>query len=490
VKIVRSKSLIVVVAVGFAGGIGNLHAQMDAQTVVNVVIDTQSPGARIPDDFSGLSFETETLLPDKAGSHYFRKTNSALADTVRNLGVRSLRIGGNTADRPTLQFPDIKDADNLFAFAKATSAHVIFTLRLRQGGPEEAALIARHLIQHYGSQITCFAIGNEPNVYLKSFPAYEAELKRYMQAFDKFSAGSSVRFCGPGTTPAKTEWARDFSDSFAHSDHIQYVTQHAYPGNSGRKVLDPAAGISAMLSRAWVESYERFYESFAMAAQADQLPFRIEETNSYFNGGAKDVSNTFASALWGLDYMHWWASHGAAGINFHTGEHVAAGDENTQCFYAVFLRSGGGYAIQPLGYAMMAFAVGGHGRVVPLHMQSEANPLNLTAYAVMNEANDLYVTLINKEEGANAKDATVSLAVPAEYRHLSLIRMEDRNGGITAKTGVTLGGVAIQENGVWNGVWQGADMEEKNGASRIIIPAGTAVILRLTLGAPAPIARN
>jgi len=478
------------VVIGLAGGIGSLHAQMAEQAVVSVVIDTQRPGARIPDDFSGLSFETETLLPDKAGSHYFSEANSVLAETARNLGVKSLRIGGNTADRPTLPFPDSKDADHLFAFAKATSAHVIFTIRLRQGGPEEVAPIAKHLIQHYKSQITCFAIGNEPNVYLKSFPVYEAELKRYMQAFDKFSAGSAVRFCGPGTTPSKTEWARDFSGSFAHSNHIRYVTQHAYPGNSGRKVSDPAAGISAMLSRAWVESYERFYKSFAMAAQADQLPFRIEETNSYFNGGAKDVSNTFASALWGLDYMHWWASHGAAGINFHTGEHVAAGDENTQCFYAVFLRSGNGYVIQPLGYAMKAFDVGGHGTVVPLHVETGASPINLTAYAVVNKAKDLYVTVINKEEGTNAKDAAVSIAVPTGYKHLSLIRMEDRNGGMTAKTGVTLGGVAIQDNGVWNGAWQEEDTEPKDGTPRITIPAGTAAILRLTLGTPAPVAQN
>lgn len=481
-NIVCRKSVAVLLVIGFAGGVVSLHAQVAEKTAVSVVIDAQRPGAKIPDDFSGLSFETETLLPDEAGSHYFSGTNSALVDTVRNLGVKSLRIGGNTADRPTLPFPDTKDADSLFAFAKAASAHVIFTLRLRQGGPEEAAPIAKHLIQHYQSQITCFAIGNEPNVYLKSFPAYEAELKRYMQAFDKFSAGWAVRFCGPGTTPSKTEWARDFADSFAHSDHIQYVTQHAYPGNSGRKVSDPAAGISAMLSRAWVESYEHFYESFAIAARADQLPFRIEETNSYFNGGAKDVSNTFASALWGLDYMHWWAEHGAAGINFHTGEHVAAGDENTQCFYAVFLQSDGGYAIQPLGYAMKAFEVGGHGRVVPLHLQSGTGPINLTAYAVINRANELYVTLISKEEGTNAKDATVSIPIPAGYKHLSLIRMEDRNGGVTATTGVTLGGVAIQQNGVWNGVWQAEDIQAKNGGPRIIVPAGTAAILRFTAG--------
>ena len=29
------------------------------------------------------------------------------------------------------------------------------------------------------------------------------------------------------------------------------------------------------------------------------------------------ASNAFASALWALDYLHWWAAHGAAGVNFH-----------------------------------------------------------------------------------------------------------------------------------------------------------------------------
>ena len=145
-KNVYFHSLRALLVVGLAVEICNPHVQMAAQTPVTVVIDAQAPGARIPDEFSGLSFETETLLPDKAGAHYFSATNSALAETVRNLGVKSLRIGGNTADRPNLPFPDIKDTDNLFAFAKLTSAHVIFTLRLRQGDPQEAAPIAKHLI--------------------------------------------------------------------------------------------------------------------------------------------------------------------------------------------------------------------------------------------------------------------------------------------------------------------------------------------------------
>jgi hypothetical protein len=66
--------------------------------------------------------------------------------------------------------------------------------------------------------------------------------------------------------------------------------------------------------------------------------------------------------------------------------------------------------------------------------------------------------------------------------------MEDRNGGVAAETGVTLGGVQIQANGVWNGVWQ--EEEAKNGTPRIVVPGGTAAILKFSLSASAPKARN
>src|SRR5947209_1525845 len=58
-----------------------------------------------------------------------------------------------------------------------------------------------------------------------------------------------------------------------------------------------------------------------MKAIADNyhLPYRIAECNSVFGGGKKGVSNTLASALWGLDFMFVLAEQGAAGVNFHTG---------------------------------------------------------------------------------------------------------------------------------------------------------------------------
>jgi hypothetical protein len=120
-------------------------------------------------------------------------------------------------------------------------------------------------------------------------------------------------------------------DRFAGSGRLALITQHAYPGGNARKVTDVAAARDTMLSRVWVRGYEKFYGDFGPTAAEHHVPYRIEETNSFYNSGRQNVSDTHAAALWALDYLYWWATHGAAGLNFHTGDHVAAADESTPC---------------------------------------------------------------------------------------------------------------------------------------------------------------
>ena len=196
------------------------------------------------------------------------------------------------------------------------------------GDPTAAAREARYLMSHENSGILCFAIGNEPDIYDPTYPAYLADMKRYVAAITQPGVAPAAEFCGPSTTPDKPEWARHMA-SDARSVRLRLLTQHAYPGGSARAVSDPALARDAMLSPGWVEGYERFYAAFVPQAMAEGLPYRIEETNSYFHGGAAGASDSQAAALWALDYLHWWAAHGAAGINFHTGVPVAAADELT-----------------------------------------------------------------------------------------------------------------------------------------------------------------
>jgi len=58
-------------------------------------------------------------------------------------------------------------------------------------------------------------------------------------------------------------------------------------------------------------------------------PLEPETWLAQFNklAGRPHDGDTLASSLWALDFLYWWASHDAAGINCHTGDKVAANEE-------------------------------------------------------------------------------------------------------------------------------------------------------------------
>src|SRR5271168_3295731 len=99
-----------------------------ALTFVSVSLDSANPGALVSPLFSGLSYEMSTLNPVETNSYFFTPTNQALVRMFRTLGVKSLRVGGNTADRNTIKISDAQDADSLFAFARAAGVKVIYTV--------------------------------------------------------------------------------------------------------------------------------------------------------------------------------------------------------------------------------------------------------------------------------------------------------------------------------------------------------------------------
>src|SRR5579863_4487796 len=188
-RLPRSRCLVLILAFAcLAAG------RLDAQVVINLGVDVQHPGPAIPADFVGLSFEMQRVLPDTNGSHFFSPENKPLIATFKTLGIKSLRVGGNTADRPTLPVPSQADVDQLFSFAKAADVKVIYTLRLNQGDPAAAAEMANYISRHYSGQLDCFAIGNEPNVFSTNFDVYLTEWKRYAAQITAPSNSPDAKF--------------------------------------------------------------------------------------------------------------------------------------------------------------------------------------------------------------------------------------------------------------------------------------------------------
>ncbi|HUA38415.1 MAG TPA: glycosyl hydrolase family 79 C-terminal domain-containing protein [Candidatus Sulfopaludibacter sp.] len=458
------------------GCIGSLlEGAAPAQSPVTITLTgATTPGFEVPADFTGLSFETQSLLPDVDGKYLFGPANRPLITLFQTLGIKILRVGGNTADRPGVPVPGPADIDSLFAFARAADVKVIYTLRLRNGSATNAATTAQYIAQRYQPQLACFAIGNEPNFYFKTYVAYHDEWIKYAAAIK--TEVPDAEFCGPsaGGYPV---WSHDFANDFGKSEPIAFIAQHDYPCGNGMLATDIAAAQDKMLAPQLQDEYRSMWRSFVPAALSNGVPFRFEEANSFYNAGARDVSDTFASALWGLDFLHWWAAHDASGVNFHTGDKVAAGSANRSCWYATFWSSDRGYDVHPIGYAIKAFNLGGHGRVEPLTL-SNPDGVNLTAYAI-RDGRSLFITLINKGHGAGAKAAQVTLAAPDISKNAAVIFLSAPDNNPAAKTGVTLGGASITDNG-WEGKWTPL-APDQTGQCTINMPATSAAILKLPL---------
>jgi hypothetical protein len=466
-----------------------LSAAAPAQTTVAIRLDLSHPGAEIPADFVGLSFEMQRVLADTNGWHFFSATNQPLIATFKTLGIKNLRVGGNTADRPTIAVPTESDVDNLFAFARAADLHIIYTLRLNQGSLVGAVQMANYISHRYADRLDCFAIGNEPNVFSTNYDVYVAEWKRFAAQITAPSNSPNARFCGPSVSPGHEKWSAQFADDLGHSGWLKFISQHDYPGGDARKSTNAALTRDKLLAPAMEEHYAKFADNFVPAVISNGLAFRFEEANSLYDGGALDASDTFASALWALNYQWWWATHGMSGINFHTGDKVAARDETKPCRYATFWTVPGGYNIHPIGYAEKMFSLGSHGRLLPATITSATFPprhvdVNLAAYAVVAPDKSFYITLINQTHGDTATNLTVLLGLKEidGWTKGEIIRLTAPAGDVSAKTGVTLGGSEISDDATWTGQWQSFPVpaQKFQFPLSVELPAATAAIVHLT----------
>jgi hypothetical protein len=449
-----------------------------------LTIDTQSPSYAIPTNFSGLSFETMTLLPNGAGGHLFSPTNTPLITLFQNLGLRSLRIGGATVDMPTVAIPTNTDIDPLFAFAQAAGLKVIYSLRLLNGSTNADTGVAKYIWTHYQAQLDCFAIGNEPDwdsyhrsdLKITDYTTYLTDWRRFATATTNAVPGAT--FSGPDTGgnlvtgfpdkgPGPT-WTTHFALAEKGSGLITFFTQHHYVGE-GAGTLTAQQGIDAMLSSTWdTGSNQTLYTAMGGPVLQSGGRYRFTEAND-FTGGVTNASNAFASALWVLDFMHWWAAHGASGVNFHNKRWIPTD--------TIIPGPSGQLLTYPKGYGLKAFDLGSHGYVEPLTM-SNARGLNLTAYTV-GGGSDLYVTIINKEHGAGARDAAVTL-VPTGISSGSTaaVFLTAPNGNAGATDGVTLGGTTITNNALWPGQWTALN-PVTNGQCTVIVSAASAAVVRV-----------
>ena len=121
-----------------------------------------------------------------------------------------------------------------------------------------------------------------------------------------------VSIVGPASGSNVAAWTVPFAKAATRQD-LSLVTQHYYRGDGQSSTLTTANLVSPDTN------LPQYVGMLSAASQSTGIPFRMGECNSYYNGGAMGVSNSYASALWVLDFLFGCAQGGAAGVNLHGG---------------------------------------------------------------------------------------------------------------------------------------------------------------------------
>ncbi len=429
-----------------------LAPMLSAQVTVNLTVQSGSPGLTVPPQFTGFSYEISSVT----GGTTFFGANYTLQRLIAQAGPGVLRFGGNSADEtawtrtprssstPSATLTST-DVDQLFAFLPAIGDSALFSVNLASSTPPIATDEAAYVISDAASAGTPleFEIGNEPDLYYENghrastynFTDYFAEWLTYYQAIS--AAAPTAKITGPADSGNITTWTVPFAKN-ANGD-IVLLTQHLYPLaplSAVAATASNAASIPHLLAQSIITTAISNAKTLTSAAQSDGIPWRMAETNSVYNGGQTGVSDVFAAALWGADYMFALAANGSSGVNFH--------GSNTSTYTPISL-SNGVYQARPLYYGMLLFRLGAGesgGNFLPVTRGNDG--LNLSVYAVKRPEGSVAVTLINKD---TAQPATVNLAASG-YNAGYVWQLSAP--APTSTSGITLAGASVSTSGAWD----------------------------------------
>jgi hypothetical protein len=293
----------------------------------------------------------------------------------------------------------------------------------------------KYVAKALGASLVGIEIGNEPDLYDHTggnYPTGTFTVQVYEALWRKFrdaivAARPDVVVTGPATAGNITTWTTPFAR--AERGRIQWLTHHYYRAN-GR---DPASTAGLLIRTDW--ALHKSLEALKHAGRAAGAPVRLAECNSFYNGGAPGVSNSYASALWVIDFLFTCAIWRVSGVNLHgggRGAYTSIADQNDQVV-----------EVRPQFYGVTLFQLVGQGTV--LRSTVNAQERNITAYAVASRTGELRLVLVNKDP---REDVEIAVTLPREASRASLLTLSQLSPGasgpsLTATSGVTLQGSAI-----------------------------------------------
>jgi len=181
-------------------------------------------------------------------------------------------------------------------------------------------------------------------------------------------------------------------------------------------------------------------------------------------GGTDGVSDVFAAAVWGSDFLFDVAEHGATGVNLHTifGQHGY-----TAISYDKDKKN---YAVRPLYYSLLLFKDAGNGKLIEADTKSTGN---VVSHATLGTDGKLRVVVINKELDKATKAVVLT---DSKRTHGTVTRLSASSP--TEQMAVSYGEGTVNKDGTWK-LEKREEIKGSAGRFEIALPACSAAVLTL-----------
>jgi hypothetical protein len=432
---------------GFSGAAASTDRDRPASTAIPDVfpatITVNASGKIIGgtnSHYIGLSFESGTLNSGKFDDI------GDLAQLLRNLGSSVMRFGGNSVDQSYTGISATALA-GLVRLARASGWTVLYSEDL---GHYNAAVVkadAKSVAAALGTHLSAIACGNEPDLYhengLRPATYSEADyLKEATACLADIRAGAPNVPLEGADLAGSPDWLAAYATR--ESGQLAWVGQHYYPMGCATKYTgQTATQVDAkLLSRSLASAETSFFKAAAADAKTAKAPLRISETNSICGGGLAGVSDSYATALWVVDYLLTGAENGVDGFNFH-------GALNSECTgYTPLCQVGTAdeYSAQPIYYGMLFTHLLGSGHLVPVTVHTRAMSDYVTAFALKPLTGGGLRLLV---ENLTNSHTNITLTGVGKPSHASVLHLTGPSSGPTGTSGVRIQGASVAANGTF-----------------------------------------
>lgn len=407
-------------------------------TMTTVTVNSSGPAAgELSDQYIGLSFDNSSLASgafDDVGN---------VVPLLKNLGSSTMRIGGLSADYAST----VVSADQLAGLArlaKASGWHVIYTENLGFFNATTVTADAGEISSALGTSLLALACGNEPDHYhlgLRPRSYNESDfLSDEATCLSAISAGApSTALEGPDL--ASPGWLPRYAAQEAGK--VKWLGQHYYPlgCNSTTRAETPQQLVSTLLSPGLAHVEGEEFDKDVADARSAHANLLLDETNTACNGGIRGVSNTYAAALWVIDFLLTGAEHGVDGTNFHGGLNTGCQGYSPLCQTSANAGTNS-YTPEPVYYGMLFTHLLGPGQLLPVTVSVVNRTQNIAAFALKPSSGSGLRLMV---ENLGAQPATIALRVSDHSVTASVVHLTGPS--LFATSGVKIQGASVAKNG-------------------------------------------